>query len=81
MQGRGMAKELLRSLERYAVNNGIPTLSCRVRLSVPRNIQLYQSLGYEIYDEEVIHKPNEIQVKVVLMKKILSTSAGISMIN
>ncbi|MEG6534872.1 N-acetyltransferase [Caldifermentibacillus hisashii] len=76
-----MAKELLRSLERYAVNNGIPTLSCRVRLSVPRNIQLYQSLGYEIYDEEVIHKPNEIQVKVVLMKKILSTSAGISMIN
>ncbi|WP_346208185.1 N-acetyltransferase [Caldifermentibacillus hisashii] len=76
-----MAKELLRSLERYAVNNGIPTLSCRVRLSVPRNIQLYQSLGYEIYDEEVIHKPNEIQVKVVLMKKMLSTSAGISMIN
>jgi ribosomal protein S18 acetylase RimI-like enzyme len=76
-----MAKELLRSLERYAVNNGIPTLSCRVRLSVPRNIQLYQSLGYEIYDEEVIHKPNEIQVKVVLMKKIPSTSAGISMIN
>ncbi|MCM3056138.1 hypothetical protein [Caldibacillus thermoamylovorans] len=60
---------------------GIPTLSCTVRLSVPRNIQLYQSLGYEIYDEEVIHKPNEIQVKVVLMKKMLSTSAGISMIN
>ncbi|WP_328188002.1 hypothetical protein NSQ14_03720 [Caldifermentibacillus hisashii] len=34
MQGRGMAKELLRSLERYAANNGIPTLSCKIRLLV-----------------------------------------------
>lgn len=29
------------------------------------------SLGYAVYDEEVVHKPNGINIKVVSMKKEL----------
>lgn len=38
-------------------------------MSVPKNIQLYSSIGYAVYDEDILHKPNGINVKVVTMKK------------
>jgi len=69
-QGLGTAKELIRSLENF-VKTGVAAIFCQVRMTVPKNIQLYQSIGYRIYDEEVVHKPNGIQIKVVSMKKRL----------
>ncbi|AXF57123.1 GNAT family N-acetyltransferase [Salicibibacter kimchii] len=70
-QGQGIAKELLKSLEDYANKAELPTISCKVRMTVQKNIQLYSSMGYAVYDEEVVHKPNGINIKVVSMKKKL----------
>ena len=44
---------------------------CKVRMTVPKNIKLYSSIGYRIYDEEIVHKPNGITIKVVSMEKEL----------
>ncbi|MEH7254431.1 GNAT family N-acetyltransferase [Neobacillus niacini] len=70
-QGQGIAKKLINSLEDYAKNKEIPTLLCKVRLTVPKNINLYSSVGFKVYNEEVVHKPNGINLKVVSMKKQL----------
>ncbi|MBS4209856.1 GNAT family N-acetyltransferase [Bacillus sp. FJAT-50079] len=68
-QGKGIAKKILTSLENYAKNQRIPALLCKVRLTVPKNIQLYRSIGYTIDNEEVIHRGNDIHIKVVSMRK------------
>ncbi len=68
-RGLGIAKELLKSLEDYAVANVLSYIYCRVRMTVPRNIHLYRSLGYSIVKEELIHKPDGIRLGVVTMMK------------
>ena len=70
-QGQGIAKEIIKSLDDYAKQNGKSTIRCKVRMTLPKNIQLYSSIGYRIYGEEVVHKPNGINIKVVSMKKQL----------
>lgn len=70
-QGKGIAKKMLKSLEDYARSADIPTICCKVRKSVPKNIQLYLSLGYHVYDEEIVQKSDGIHFKVVSMKKEL----------
>ncbi|WP_406565372.1 GNAT family N-acetyltransferase [Bacillus solitudinis] len=75
-QGKGIAKKILKSLEDYANKIDVTTILCKVRMRVPKNIQLYSSIGYDVYDEEVVHKPNGINIKVVSMKKELSTIGG-----
>ncbi|MGM9988950.1 MAG: GNAT family N-acetyltransferase [Bacillaceae bacterium] len=68
-QGQGIAKKLLVALEGYANKHKILTITCKVRMNVPRNIQLYHAMGYSIYDEEIVYKPNGIGINVVSMKK------------
>ncbi|WP_203248964.1 GNAT family N-acetyltransferase [Sporosarcina beigongshangi] len=68
-QGQGIAKEILKALEVYALEQDKSLIQCKVRMSVPKNIALYQSIGYEICDEEVVYKPDGVTVKVVSMKK------------
>jgi ribosomal protein S18 acetylase RimI-like enzyme len=70
-QGQGIAKKLLKSLEEYAHKKEVPALLCKVRMTVPKNIYLYSSVGYKIYNEEVVLKPNDIKIKVVSMQKKL----------
>ncbi|MBD8006894.1 GNAT family N-acetyltransferase [Bacillus norwichensis] len=70
-QGQGIAKKILKSLEDYATKIGVTTVLCKVRLTVPKNIKLYRSIGYIHYDEEVVHKPNGTSIKVGSMKKLL----------
>jgi ribosomal protein S18 acetylase RimI-like enzyme len=70
-QGKGIAKKILKSLEDYANKINVNTILCKVRMTVPKNIQLYSSTGYDVYDEEVVHKLNGINIKVVSMKKEL----------
>nr|WP_106779388.1 GNAT family N-acetyltransferase [Lysinibacillus timonensis] len=70
-QGKGIAKQLLHSLEEYARKFAVSTILCKVRKSVRKNIQLYISLGYQVYDEETIHKLNDVSLKIVSMKKEL----------
>lgn len=68
-QGKGIAKKILKFLEDYAKNKEIHKLLCKVRMTVTKNIKLYSSIGYSIYDEEVVHKPNGINIRVVSMMK------------
>lgn len=68
-QGKGVAKLLLKGLEDYARSKGIPEIQCKVRVNVPRNIHLYHSLDYEIFEQEVVRKENGIKLQVVSMKK------------
>lgn len=71
-QGLGIAKKIVRSLEDFAIKKGVTTILCKVRMTVPKNINLYSSIGYQIYDEEVVHKPNGVNIMVVSMKKRLN---------
>lgn len=70
-QGNGIAKRILKSLEEYASQLGKSAVLCKVRMTIPKNIQLYRSMGYSIYDEEIVNKPNDIKIKVVSMMKPL----------
>lgn len=70
-QGKGIGKKILSSIEDYANKVGVSTILCKVRMTVPKNINLYSSIGYSVYDEEVVHKPNSVNVKVLSMKKEL----------
>lgn len=70
-QGKGIAKKIVNALEDYASDNKISALFCKVRKDVSRNIQLYRSLNFSICNEEIVHKPNGIDLKVVSMKKQL----------
>ncbi|MFC7393825.1 GNAT family N-acetyltransferase [Scopulibacillus cellulosilyticus] len=70
-QGQGIAKKLLKSLEDYLRQKEKASIQCKVRLTVSKNINLYSSMGYSIYDEEIVHKPNGINIKVVSMQKQL----------
>lgn len=71
-QGKGFAKLLLSRLESLATADGQPKIWCKVRYSVPRNVYLYQSLGYVKSGEELIHKDNGVVLGVWTMSKELS---------
>jgi ribosomal protein S18 acetylase RimI-like enzyme len=72
-RGRGIAKSMLSWLENYAKEQGKTEIWCRVRMSIPQNIQLYQSIGYMICKEEIVTNPNGFPVKTVVMKKVIQS--------
>lgn len=71
-QGQGLAKALISKLEQYALSNGIKISQCKVRMSVPRNIELYRSLGYVVTKEEMVKNRNGNALPIVTMEKRLS---------
>ncbi|UVI29451.1 GNAT family N-acetyltransferase [Paenibacillus spongiae] len=71
-RGRGIAKSMLAWLENMAREQEKTKLWCRVRMSVPQNILLYQSMGYQVHKEEVVINPNGFPVRTVLMQKEIS---------
>lgn len=70
-RGKGIAKAMLLWLETYAKENRMMRLECRVRASLPKNIRLYESLGYRVTKEEAVTNPNGFLVKTVVMEKLL----------
>lgn len=69
-RGKGIAKAFLLWLENYAMNNNRTEMWCRVRMSIPRNIRLYKSVGFVVTEEEeIVTNPNRIPVKTVVMRK------------
>jgi len=68
-RGSGLAKSMLLHLEQYAQEHGKTRLWCRVRMSVPQNILLYQSIGYHVFKEEMVINPNGFPVNTVMMEK------------
>ena len=71
-QGRGVAKALLKWLEQYAAEHGQRRLWCRVRAGVPRNIDLYLALGYQIIDREQVPRDGKTIETLHMAKKTLS---------
>ncbi|GMA61051.1 GNAT family N-acetyltransferase [Alicyclobacillus fastidiosus] len=71
-QGKGLAKLLLSHLESLAMVERQPKIWCKVRYSVPRNVYLYQSLGYVKSDEELVHKDDGVALEVWTMSKVFS---------
>ncbi|MGB3891325.1 GNAT family N-acetyltransferase [Priestia megaterium] len=67
-QGKGMAKQLIQWLETYAKEYGKESLLCKVRMSVFRNIALYESIGFYIEQKEIVHRDG-VDIPVVNMKK------------
>ncbi|AXH99252.1 GNAT family N-acetyltransferase [Sporosarcina sp. PTS2304] len=70
-QRQGIAKQMLRHLEDYAKQRNTSTLLCKVRADVEKNISLYESIGYHVYDKEILHRSDGTSVAVVSMKKSL----------
>ncbi|KXH83783.1 GNAT family N-acetyltransferase [Sporosarcina sp. HYO08] len=69
-RGLGIAKKLLFFLEAFAIEKGLTSIYCNVRLTLPQNIMLYRSIGYTIYENDEVHRPNGT-VKIVKMVKRL----------
>lgn len=70
-QGQGLAKALIVELENYARAQGKRISECKVRMNVPRNIELYRSLGYVITKETIGENRNGFSLPIVTMEKKL----------
>ncbi|OXS72904.1 GNAT family N-acetyltransferase [Lysinibacillus sp. KCTC 33748] len=71
-QGRGLAKALIEELEQFACTKGKMISECKVRMSVPRNIELYRSLGYVVTKEDKEENRNVFSLSVATMEKQLT---------
>jgi len=71
-QGQGLAKALISWLEQNALSKGITISQCKVRMSVPRNIELYRSLGYVVTKEAMVKNCNGNSLVIATMEKKLS---------
>lgn len=71
MQGQGFAKALIVELENYGRSQGKSISECKVRMNVPRNIELYRSLGYVITKETMAENRNGFSLPIVTMEKKL----------
>ncbi|GIO14195.1 hypothetical protein J19TS2_37500 [Cohnella xylanilytica] len=67
---RGYARQLVEWVERKGRSQGLSFSRCKVRQSVHRNLVLYENMGYEIKDQELVVRP-EGSVKALLLEKNL----------
>lgn len=72
MLGQGLAKALIAEIEQFARTNGKTISECKVRMSVPRNIELYHSLGYIVTKENKGKNRNGFALSVATMEKQLT---------
>ncbi|MGE5508360.1 MAG: GNAT family N-acetyltransferase [Chitinophagales bacterium] len=70
-RGQGAARATLAWLEECARQEKHPFIWCKVRAALPENIRLYQRAGYELFDRQVLVKPDGRAVEVVFMRKLL----------
>jgi ribosomal protein S18 acetylase RimI-like enzyme len=67
---RGYARQLVKWIEKQGVTKGMNISRCKVRQSVHNNLVLYQDMGYEIVDQELVVRPAGT-VKALTMEKKL----------
>ncbi|WP_449598593.1 GNAT family N-acetyltransferase [Niallia sp. Marseille-Q9988] len=70
-RGKGIAQAMITWMEEYALLNGKQKMECKVRANVPKNIRLYEKLGFVITKEEEANNPNGKLVKTVNMEKLI----------
>ena len=68
-RGRKVATAMISWLEGLALESKKSRLTCKVRSSLPKNIRLYEKLGFILLEEEVITNPNGFLVKTASMEK------------
>ncbi|WP_240702934.1 GNAT family N-acetyltransferase [Cohnella luojiensis] len=67
---RGYARQLVKWIEKQGISKGLNISRCKVRQSVQNNLVLYQDMGYEIVDTELVVRPQGT-VKALTMEKKL----------
>jgi ribosomal protein S18 acetylase RimI-like enzyme len=67
---RGYARQLVKWIEKQGVTKGLNISRCRVRQSIQNNLVLYQDMGYEIVDQELIVRPAGTVKTLTLDKKL-----------
>jgi GNAT superfamily N-acetyltransferase len=67
---RGYARQLVKWVEKQGVTKGMNVSRCRVRQSIQNNLVLYQNMGYEIVDQELIVRPAGTVKTLTLEKKL-----------
>ena len=67
---RGYAKQLVKWVEHLAVSKGLNYARCKVRQTVQNNVMMYENMGYEIVDQELVVRPGGT-VKTLLLEKKL----------
>lgn len=67
---RGYAKQLVKWIEKQGITKGMNVSRCRVRQSINNNLGLYQDMGYEIVDQELIVRPAGTVRTLTLDKKL-----------
>ncbi|GAB4454201.1 MAG: hypothetical protein OHK0029_08580 [Armatimonadaceae bacterium] len=65
---QGIAQVLVGWLEDEAQHRQAQKLRCQVRLTVPRNVELYRSCGFTVVSQHTVLR-NGIEVPVVTMEK------------
>lgn len=67
---RGYAKRLVKWIEHYGTSKGLNASRCKVRQTVQNNLRMYQDMGYEIIDQELVVRDSG-SVKALLLEKSL----------
>jgi GNAT superfamily N-acetyltransferase len=75
-RGCGVARAMMQFLEAVARHAGCPQMELCSRLNLPRNIALYERLGYHITDTWQVAPDADVQVKMVkpLAMPVLATA-------
>lgn len=67
---RGYAKKLVKWVELQGTTKGMNASRCKVRQTVQNNVRMYQDLGYEIIDQELVVRETG-SVKALTLEKSL----------
>lgn len=67
---RGYARQLIKWVEKQGVTKGLDISRCKVRQSIQNNLVLYQNMGYEVVDQELIVRPEGTVKALTLEKKL-----------
>jgi ribosomal protein S18 acetylase RimI-like enzyme len=67
---RGYARKLIQWIEQRGRSKGKTICRCKVRQSVSRNLVLYENMGYEVKDQQLVVRP-EGSVKALILEKNL----------
>jgi len=67
---RGHARQLVKWIEKQGITKGLNISRCKVRQSIQNNLVLYQDMGYEIVNQELVVRPAGT-VKTLTLEKHL----------
>lgn len=67
---RGYARQLVKWIETHGIAKGKKISRCKVRQSVQNNLVLYQNMGYEVVDQELVVRPAGTVKAFTLEKKL-----------